>query len=50
LEEDDDGEEDDDAGPSKWRGCDGGQGYSTWAAKDEPPSDDDDNGDGNKDY
>jgi hypothetical protein len=45
-----DNEEEDDAGPS-WRrgGGDGGQGCSTWAAKDGPPSDDDD-GDGDKDY
>jgi hypothetical protein len=34
-------EDDDDAGPSQWRGGDDGQGCSTWAAKDEAPSDDD---------
>jgi hypothetical protein len=39
----DEEEEEDDAGPSwRCRGGDGGQGCSTWAAKDEPPSDDDD--------
>jgi hypothetical protein len=27
-----------------------GQGCSTWAAKDEPPSNDDDGGDGDTDY
>jgi hypothetical protein len=42
-------EEDDDAEPSKWRSGDSGQGYSTWAAKDEPPSDEDDD-DRNEDY
>jgi hypothetical protein len=47
LEEDDD--EDEDAGPSQWRGGNGGQGCSTWAAKDEPPSDNND-GDGVEDY
>jgi hypothetical protein len=48
LEEEDADEEDDDAGPSRWRGGDDGQGCSTWSAKDEPPSNDDD--DGNEDY
>jgi hypothetical protein len=44
-------EEDDDAGPSRWRGGDGGQGgCSTWAAKNELPSDDEDNSNRNKDY
>jgi hypothetical protein len=42
----DNNEEEDDADPSwRCRGGDGGQGCSTWAAKDEPPSDDDDGGD-----
>jgi hypothetical protein len=41
-------EDDDDAGPSRWRSDDDGQGCSTWAAKDEPPLDDDD--DENEDY
>jgi hypothetical protein len=47
LEEEDADEEDDDAGPSRWRGGDDGQGCSTWPAKDEPPLDDND---GNEDY
>jgi hypothetical protein len=34
-------EDDDNAGPSQWRGDDDGHGCSTWAAKDEAPSDDD---------
>jgi hypothetical protein len=46
LEED---EEEEGAGPSEWRGSDAGQGCSTWAAKDVPPSYDD-NGDGTEDY
>jgi hypothetical protein len=41
LEEDD---EEEDVGPSQWRDGDSGQGCSTWAGKDEPPSDDDDDG------
>jgi hypothetical protein len=43
LEDDDE----DNAGPSEWRGGDDGQGCSTWAAKDDAPSDngDDDGGD-----
>jgi hypothetical protein len=40
-------DDEDDAGPSQWRGDDGGQGYNTWAAKDEPPSDDDGGGGAN---
>jgi hypothetical protein len=40
LKEDD--EDEDDAVSSQWRGSDGGQGCSTWVAKDGPPSDDDD--------
>jgi hypothetical protein len=47
LEDDD--EEEDDAGPSQWRSDDDGQGCSTWAAKDEPPSDNNDS-DGAEDY
>jgi hypothetical protein len=39
LKEDDD---DNDVIPSQWRSGDG-QGYSSWAAKAEPPSKDDDN-------
>jgi hypothetical protein len=35
-------EDRDDAGPSQWRGSEAGQGCNTWAPKDEPPSDDDD--------
>jgi hypothetical protein len=47
LEDDDEGEKDD-AGPSQWhRGDNDGQGCSTWATKDEPPSNDDD---GDEDY
>jgi hypothetical protein len=43
-------DQEDDAGQSWCRhGSDGGQGCSTWEAKDEPPSDNDDNG-GDKDY
>jgi hypothetical protein len=42
--EDDEGDDEDDAGPSQWHGGDGGQGYSTWVSKDEPPSDDNDSG------
>jgi hypothetical protein len=34
--------DDDDAGPSQWRGDDNGQGCITWAAKNDAPSDDDD--------
>jgi hypothetical protein len=46
----DEEEEEDNTGPS-WRrgGGDGGQGYSTWATKDESPSDDNDDG-GDEDY
>jgi hypothetical protein len=36
--------DDADAGPSQWRGGDD-QDCSSWAAKAEPPSDDDDSGD-----
>jgi hypothetical protein len=37
-------EDDDDAGPSPWRGGDDGKGCSTWAAKNNASSDDDDDG------
>jgi hypothetical protein len=40
LEEDNE----DDAGLRQWRGSDSGQGCSTWVAKDEPLSYDDDGG------
>jgi hypothetical protein len=43
-------DDDDDAGPSQGRHGDGdGQGCSTWAAKDEPTSNDDET-DGDEDY
>jgi hypothetical protein len=44
LEEDDEDNDEDDVSPNWWRGSNGGQGCSTWASKDEPPSDND-NGD-----
>jgi hypothetical protein len=37
-------DDDNDAGLSQWRGGDDGEGYSTWAVKNDAPSDDDDNG------
>jgi hypothetical protein len=43
LEDDDD---EDDAGLSQWRDSDNSQGCSTWAAKNDAPSDDDDDDDG----
>jgi hypothetical protein len=49
--EDDNEEEDDDAGLSQWcHGGGNGQSCSTWAAKDEPPSNDNNDGDGDEDY
>jgi hypothetical protein len=38
-------DDDDNTGPSQWRGGDDCQGYSAWAVKAEAPSDDDDDGD-----
>jgi hypothetical protein len=43
-------EDDDDAGPSQWRGGDNGQGCSTWTVKNDTPSDDDDDDRGDYDF
>jgi hypothetical protein len=42
-------DDDDNAGPSQWRGGDDGQGCSAWAAKDEALSDDNDDDDSDYD-